>query len=391
MFHIPKTLKEKENLYRRLLLFAVGLFMLVLYFEKILWIVSIIVNICMPFIIGGAIAFIWNTIANNLINFYSLISHRSENKVIRFIANILSIMVFVLLLALFLFLIMPRVISSFQTLLSLMPQTIHNIYHWAYYASKPIPYVHQWLRTINADPGNISQVLESLFSWVISGSANDIIGNVYSVLTNTFSLLFSTLISIMFAVIVLFNKQTVVKEGFYLMRAYLSKKRYAKTVHILSLIRNTFTSYIGGTCTECIILATLVMFFASLFQIPFAFLAGILVGIGALIPMFGALAAAIIAALLIAVDTPIEGLYFIILFICIQQVEGNFIYPNVVGKSVGIPPIYVMIAVTLGANVAGILGMVFFIPIFSCLYQLIKEDASKRIEIKDKKEGLLNE
>lgn len=124
MFHIPKTLKEKENLYRRLLLFAVGLFMLVLYFEKILWIVSIIVNICMPFIIGGAIAFIWNTIANNLINFYSLISHRSENKVIRFIANILSIMVFVLLLALFLFLIMPRVISSFQTLLSLMPQTI---------------------------------------------------------------------------------------------------------------------------------------------------------------------------------------------------------------------------------------------------------------------------
>ncbi len=175
------------------------------------------------------------------------------------------------------------------------------------------------------------------------------------------------------------------------MRAYLSNKRYAKTVHILSLIRNTFTSYIGGTCTECIILATLVMFFASLFQIPFAFLAGILVGIGALIPMFGALAAAIIAALLIAVDTPIEGLYFIILFICIQQVEGNFIYPNVVGKSVGIPPIYVMIAVTLGANVAGILGMVFFIPIFSCLYQLIKEDASKRIEIKDKKEGVFDE
>lgn len=80
---------------------------------------------------------------------------------------------------------------------------------------------------------------------------------------------FSTLVSIMFAVIVLFNKQTVVKEGFYLMRAYLSKKRYAKTVHILSLIRNTFTSYIGGTCTECIILATLVMFFRFAIPDPF--------------------------------------------------------------------------------------------------------------------------
>ncbi len=145
-------------------------------------------------------------------------------------------------------------------------------------------------------------------------------------------------------------------------------------------MRNTFTNYISGTCTECLILGTLVIAFSSLFRMPFAFLSGILVGIGALIPMFGALCAAIISALFIAIESPMQGVYFMILFVCIQQVEGNFIYPNVVGKSVGLPPIYVMVAVTLGANLAGVIGMVLFIPVFSCLYQLIKEDAKGRLE-----------
>lgn len=391
MFHISKSLKEKENLYRRLLIFAVCLIMIAIYFEKILWIISFLFNLCMPFIIGGGIGFIWNTIANNLIQFYCMITKKKNNRFVQFFANCAAILVFVGLLLLIMFIVVPRVIVSFQTLITIMPKALYNIYHWAYLASKPIPYLHTWISHIDADLGNISDVINNLFSWIISGNANEIIGNVYSVVSNTFSILFSSLVAIMFSIIALFNKTTLINEGKTVLRAYFSTRRYNKIVHVLQMIRDTFSAYISGTCTECLILGTLVIVFASLFHIPFAFLAGILVGIGALIPMFGALIAAILAALFIAIDSPIHGVYFIVLFICIQQVEGNFIYPNVVGKSVGIPPVYVMVAVTLGANLAGILGMVFFIPIFSCIYQLIKEDAMKRIEHKEKKEEIMDE
>lgn len=391
MFHISKSLKEKENLYRRLLIFAVGLIIIAIYFEKILWLISFLFNLCMPFIIGGGLAFIWNTIANNLGHFYCMVSKKKENRIVRFCANCAAILVFVGLLLLIMFIVVPRVITSFQTLITILPKALYNMYHWAYLVSKPVPYLHTWISNIDADLGNISDVINNLFSWIISGNANEIIGNVYSVVSNTFSILFSSLVAIMFSIIALFNKNTLVKEGKTILKAYFSSRRYNKIVHVLEMIRETFSAYISGTCTECLILGTLVIVFASLFHIPFAFLAGILVGIGALIPMFGALIAAIIAAFFIAIDSPIHGLYFLILFICIQQVEGNFIYPNVVGKSVGIPPVYVMVAVTLGANLAGILGMVFFIPIFSCIYQLIKEDALKRIEHKEKKEEIMDE
>lgn len=380
MLKISKPMKEKENLYRRIILFGVAIAMLALYFEKILWIFGLVLNICMPFLIGGGMGFVLNTIANNLVRMVCFAGKRKENTAIRFFANVGAIFVIVALLLVFALIVVPRVASSMQTIIAVMPKTIYNLYHWAYYASKPVPLVHSWLRTLNADLGNISSMIDSVLQWVVSGNVSEIVGSVYSVVSNTFSILFSSLIAIMFSIIVLFHKKAVVKEGHVLMKAYLSGAHYKKTIHVLQLVRNTFTNYISGTCTECLILGTLVIAFSSLFRMPFAFLSGILVGIGALIPMFGALCAAIISALFIAIESPMQGVYFMILFVCIQQVEGNFIYPNVVGKSVGLPPIYVMVAVTLGANLAGVIGMVLFIPVFSCLYQLIKEDAKGRLE-----------
>ena len=113
-------------------------------------------------------------------------------------------------------------------------------------------------------------------------------------------------------------------------------------------------------------------------KIPYAFLIGLVVGIGALVPMFGALVAALLCAFFIAITSPVQGFTFIIMFI--QQVEGNFIYPQVVGKSVGFPPMYIIVAITIGANVAGIIGIIIFIPICSCIYQLVSEDVLTRLQ-----------
>jgi len=186
----------------------------------------------------------------------------------------------------------------------------------------------------------------------------------------------------MFSIIVLFNKSTVVKESKGLLRAYMPDDIYEKTLHVLRLIARTFTQYIGGTCTECIILGTLVTVGATLLNIPYATLVGIIVGVGALVPMFGALIAAIIGALFVATESVQSAVYFMIMFICIQQVEGNFIYPNVVGRSVGFPPMYVIVAVTVGASLGGILGIIISIPVCSCIYQLVKEDVVMRLKVK---------
>lgn len=386
MLKINKQSKEKENLCRRIILFGAAVAMFALYFEKILWILGLIFNICMPFLLGGGLAFIFNIIANNIVRIYRSLTKKKENRIVRFLANIGSIAFVAALLAVFLIGIVPRAGASIQTIVQVMPRTLANIYHWAYYASKPVPFIHSWLKTLNADPGNISAMIENVTSWIVSGNVQDVVGSVYSVVTNTFSILFSVIIAVMFAIIVLFNKKTVVKEADLLMQAYLSKTHYKKSAHVIELIKNTFTSYISGSCTECLILGTLVAFFASVFGFPFAFLDGILVAIGALIPMFGALCAAILAALFTAIENPMQGVYFMIMFLCIQQVEGNFIYPHVMGRSVGLPPIYVMIAVTLGASLAGVLGMIIFIPILSCVHQLVSENAKARIMRKNKLE-----
>lgn len=178
----------------------------------------------------------------------------------------------------------------------------------------------------------------------------------------------------------LFNKEQVVHETKSLLKAYLPEKNYDRVRHVLKLIIRIFTSYVGGTCLECLILASLVTVGSLILKIPYAFLVGLVVGIGALVPMFGALAAAILCAFFIAMTSPVQGLTFIIMFICIQQVEGNFIYPHVVGKSVGFPPMYIIVAITIGANVAGIIGIIIFIPICSCIYQLVSEDVLSRLQ-----------
>lgn len=385
MLKIPKQYKEKEVLYRRMMIFAAALVMIVLYFEKIANVLGYIITICMPFIFGGGLAFVFNIIANNLMKFGIRFLGLKENLITRTIINIISIILFFSVVAGFVIVIFPQIFSSFEKIASNLPNAIETLYLWAYRTTLSIPSLHEWILNLNinlTDLDNLSSWLSEITGWVISGGANNIFGSVYQFISTTFSFVLSVLVSLMFSIIVLFNKRTVVKECKGLLKAYLSADAYSNVIHVIRLVNKTFTQYIGGTCTECIILGTLVTCGATIFNLPYATLSGIIVGIGALIPMFGAIVAAMIAALFIATESVSSAAYFMIMFICIQQVEGNFIYPNVVGRSVGFPPMYVVVAVTIGASLAGVMGMVVFIPICSCIYQLVKEDVVLKLKLK---------
>ncbi|MEF2608170.1 MAG: AI-2E family transporter [Faecalicoccus sp.] len=375
-----------ESMIKRLILFTAVLILLIFNASLIYDFLMRLIAICYPFIFGAGLAFIFNIVSNGLMKYAGLWFHVKDTTGPRAIANILAIIfVFSIILG-FVFLLSPQLLDSIQSIVEQMPNALNHFYAWLLDVTKPIESIHEPLldmRSSLSDMDKLADMLPGLFGWVFSGGANGIFDSIYSALTTTFSVVASTCIAIMFSFILLFNKKTFVRELKALLKAYIPDPYYDKTMHVCSIVKKTFTSYIAGTSCECLILGTLVFIGCTIFQIPYALLTGIIVAIGAYVPMFGALVSAILASLFIAVENPMSAIYFLILFICIQQVEGNFIYPNVVGRSVGLPPMYVIVAVTVGGSLAGILGMIIFIPICSCIYQLLGEDIRKRIKYKD--------
>lgn len=376
-------LHEKEKMYQRLIVFTLLIGMVIYYFEKIIGFLGWISTMCLPFLLGAGLAFVFNIISNNLMRYLIKWFNIKDTKIKRIISNVLAIFIVFAVFAAFVGIVIPRILFSIQLLLSNFPQMIYEFYIWLLDISKPVDAIHNFLQNLDINAFSsyaIDNVSKRISSWLVSGGANDIFGSIFNILSTTFSWLAQAFITIVFSFLLLFNKKQVKRETISLLKAYLPERDYEKTRHVLKLIIRIFTSYVGGTCTECLILASLVTTGALILKIPYAFLVGLVVGIGALVPMFGALVAALLCTFFIAMASPVQGLTFIIMFICIQQVEGNFIYPHVVGKSVGFPPMYIIVAITIGANVAGIFGIIIFIPICSCIYQLVSEDVLSRLQ-----------
>ena len=376
-------LHEKEKMYQRLIIFTLLIGMVIYYFEKIFRFLGWIGQMCLPFLLGAGLAFVFNIISNNLMRYSIKWFDIKDTKIKRMISNVLSILIVFAVFIAFVGIVIPRILFSIQLLLTNFPQMIYEFYVWLLDVTKNVDVVHDFLQHLDINAFStfaMDNVSKKVSSWLVSGGANDIFGSIFTILSTTFSWFAQAFITIVFSFLLLFNKEQVVHETKSLLQAYLPEKNYERVRHVLKLIIRIFTSYVGGTCLECLILASLVTVGSLILKIPYAFLVGLAVGIGALVPMFGALVAAILCAFFIAMTSPVQGLTFIIMFICIQQVEGNFIYPHVVGKSVGFPPMYIIVAITIGANVAGIIGIIIFIPICSCIYQLASEDVLTRLQ-----------
>ncbi|MCI9481800.1 MAG: AI-2E family transporter, partial [Oscillibacter sp.] len=186
-------------------------------------------------------------------------------------------------------------------------------------------------------------------------------------------------IGLIFSFYVLLQKEKLARQGRQVCYALLPERWADKTLEVLRLANRTFGSFLSGQCLEAVILGTLFVVAMTLFRMPYALLVGVLISLTALIPVVGAFIGCAVGALLIAVTDPWRALWFILLFIVIQQIEGNFIYPHVVGSSVGLPSIWVLAAVTLGGSLMGISGMVFFIPLCSVLYALFRDFIKTRL------------
>ena len=355
----------------------VGISIFVLYLAIHFWpdvvdIFQAIIGAASPLILGCIIAYIVNILMSMYERHYFPSS--TKNIVIKSRRPVCMIGAFITLVAIVCIvigLVVPEFVSCIMLMVSSFPKGIAAV----------LDFMAKWdilsediLATLNSIDwqSRVSQILEVLTSGI---------GSVVDVLITTVSSVFSGIVTaflgIIFAVYLLIGKDKLMRQFKRVMSHYMKEKVYVKTMHILQVANDCFRRYIVGQCTEAVILGILCTIGMSILRLPYATMIGALIALTALIPIAGAYIGAIVGGFMILTVSPIKALIFIIFIIVLQQLEGNLIYPRVVGSSMGLPGIWVLTAVTIGGGIMGIGGMLLGVPMAAVVYRLVREDVNK--------------
>ena len=229
--------------------------------------------------------------------------------------------------------------------------------------------IMNWVNSLEFDWNKIMNAVIDFFR----NGAGSVLNSTLTAARSIVSGLTTFFISFVFAVYILLQKEKLSVQAKKVLFAFARKGRAEATLEVLALTYNTFSSFLTGQCVEAVILGSMFVVTMTILKLPYALLVGILIAFTALIPIFGAFIGCVVGAFLIFMVDPVKALIFIVMFLVLQQIEGNLIYPHVVGSSVGLPSIWVLAAVTIGGNLLGIVGMLIFIPLVSVVYALFRE------------------
>lgn len=340
---------------------------------------STILNILSPFILGSCLAFVLNIPMSFFEKKLSKIKTKKGNKiknkkVLRFMSIVFAIFVIILIFTLIITLIVPELVNIVKMLVDNIPFYTEKISELFEKYGENISNISNMIQETNMNKEEIKEQIANQFSGLLTSSIS-IIGSIVSAIANF-------IIGIIFAIYILIDKEKLQNQAKKILYAYLSKEKSDKIMKIGRVSNKTFRNFFTVQCLEATILGTLCMIGMIILKIPYAVPIGILVGVTALIPIVGAFIGVIIGAILILSIDPIKVITFIIFFLILQQVEGNLIYPRVVGNSVGLPGMWVLVAVTVGGSLGGILGMLIGVPFASIIYTLLKEDVNVKLKIK---------
>lgn len=365
--------------------FTVFLYVGIQHFDVILMTFKYIIGILTPFILGGCIAFILNVplgLFENKLFRKGKTKNRFVNKIRRPISILLSIILVTSIIFTVTFLIIPELINTVGGLTGTITDFVLEAQNWMEAKAAELliqyPDVGSVVKELPKDWTNISTGLVSVMKGLVYG----ILGSAFSIIFNIISGLTTFFIGFVFAVYILANKEKLSEQGKKLCYSYIPQKRADRIIMVLQLTHRTFSNFLSGQCIEAVILGSMFYLTLSILQFPYALLIGVLISFTALIPIVGGIIGSIIGTFLIFMVNPVQALWFIVIFNVLQQLEGNLIYPRVVGGSVGLPSIWVLFAVTLGGSLMGILGMLIFIPLTSVLYTLLRENVKVRLNSK---------
>ena len=343
-------------------------------FESILKFIQNIVNIFSPFLLGIILAFALNVLVNFIERkvFGKVKNGKFWSKIKRPISITISLVLVILMIVFIMNLLIPQLKNSLSLLTESLPEYKEDII--------------DILNRFDVDEDNINKVSEYLdnFSKIITDyikdNSKDVITVTTEVATSVFEVVSKGVITIVFAIYMLAQKETLTRQINKLMDAYLKPRIIYKIKSVATMANKTFSNFVTGQCLEALIFGCLCFIGMLIFRLPYAATISVLIGFTALIPVFGAFIGTIFGAFLICIVSPFKAIMFIIFIVILQQIENNLIYPRVVGKSIGLPGMWVLLAVTVGASIGGILGMFIATPLCSLFYALLTQFVNDRIK-----------
>jgi predicted PurR-regulated permease PerM len=326
-----------------------------------------------PFLLGGVMAFILNVPMRRI---EQLLPVKKDNKIRRPLSLCLTLVFVIGLLLLVIFVVLPQLIDTVISLQNSIPAFLAGIKEEAERLFVQNPEIADYINSIEID---WKSFLEKVVGFLSAG-AGSVLSSTVSAALSIISGMTAFLIALVFAIYILLQKETLSRQIQKLMKAFLPEEVSLRTLEILTLVSETFSHFLTGQCMEAVILGSMFFLTLTAFGLPYGILIGVLIAFTALIPMFGAFIGCAIGAFLMLMVRPLDAFIFLIIFFVLQQVEGNFIYPHVVGNSVGLPSIWVLVAVTIGGSAMGIVGMLIFIPLCSVVYAILREIVNERLE-----------
>ncbi len=365
-----------------MLLIAFGVLLLVgVEHLSVVWsALGFIWGIVFPFAVGGAIAFILNVPMASLEK--RLFKEKEKNKVQKKLARPVSLVLSILLVAAIIsvvfFVVIPELGSTFGTITRSVEAFLPKAQEWLEVLFSDDAQVAAWFNSLTLDWEKIGQ---TIFDFFRNGAGN-VLSSTVTVAKGIISGFTTGFIAFVFAIYILLQKERLGEQFKKLFQAIFSEEQVKKILYVCALSHRTFSSFITGQCTEAVILGLMFFVVMSIIGLPYPLMIGVLIGFMALIPIAGAFIGCGVGAFLILVVNPTQALIFVVLFLVLQQVEGNLIYPYVVGNSVGLPSIWVLAAVSVGGSLMGVVGMLIFIPLVSVLYTLLREWVYMRLKEK---------
>ena len=366
--------------------FKVGVSIFVLYLAVHYWqtaanLVSTLVGASLPLIIGGVVAYLVNILMANYEGRWKVNPKKPDSvKLRRPVCMLLAFLTLIAIVALVCGLIIPQLVDCVGLIIAELPSVIADALDLAEQWKLFSPEVLASLESIdwNAQIGKLVGVVTS--------GIGDVVSLVVSAVSSVFSFLVTTLLSLIFSIYLLSGKEELASQVDRLAKRYMGNRLYGKLVYFLHTLDDCFHRYIVGQCLEALILGGLCVIGMWILRMPYAFMVGALVAFTALIPVAGAYIGAGVGAFMILTVDPVKALIFLIFIVVLQQLEGNLIYPKVVGSSMGLPGIWVLAAVTIGGSLAGIVGMLLGVPLAAAAYRIIRDDVKKHEMMKEQKE-----
>ena len=376
---------DRDNLkkIRGLILFTIFVLVALWNYELVFNGIKFVWGVISPFVLGGVIAFIVNIpmrfFEEKLFDKAKVKKKKWAEKLARPLSLIFALLLIIGIIATVVLIVIPELGNTLLNLGKTIQDFIPKAQEWAIQTFKDNQEIAKWIADIDF---KWNEILAQGLDFLKNG-ASSVLGSTFEAAMSIISGVASFFISFVFSCYVLVQKEKLGEQVRKLMRAFMPEDWNNIFLALGSVVNKSFTNFFTGQCLEAVILGLMFLITMAIFRIPYALLISVLIAFTALIPIFGAFIGCGVGALLIFMVSPMKALIFIIMFLVLQQIEGNFIYPHVVGNSVGLPSIWVLVAVSVGGSLMGLAGMLIFIPITAVVYTMLRGIVNRRLGLKE--------